>query len=463
MWRDIFKANLIYAIGSLANSAALFVLIPYLVTGLSAQEYGLWSLIEVVVLLLNMLIVAGLEIGVLREYSNETDPAQRARLLGTVLMVVAGWGLAVVVISGLTIAPIIAGDIAPATRWLVLAVAWTEGIWTVGLNILRTQERARSFITLSLARLVIFIAVAVGLVSNGYGINGALIGRLAATLISTAAILSVSWRMLSPHFDLAVLRRTLRYGLPLLPSNLAVYLMVASDRYVLQHVATLETVAVYSFAYKIASLLELGVTRPFSIDWATRRFKIAKTANAPIQYARIFTMYLAVATGCALMIMSVAPAIYRLVAPPAYQAGIQVIPILLLAYIFSGIAHPLNVGIMIKDRTRALPLVSWGAALLCLGLNYWWIPQYGMVGAAWATAVAYAAWSGGIAWMSLRIYHIPYSLRDQGVIVLLAVLGYAGLWLIDQSVLPTLAATGLKCGWIGVLSAGGGYRLWMLT
>jgi O-antigen/teichoic acid export membrane protein len=463
MWRDIFKANLIYAIGSLANSAALFVLIPYLVKGLSAQEYGLWSLIEVVVLLLNMLIVAGLEIGVLREYSNATDPAQRARLLGTVLMVVAGWGLAVVLIGGLAIAPVIAGDIDPATRWLVLAVAWIEGLWTVGLNILRTQERARSFITLSLARLVIFMAVAVGLVSSGYGIDGALIGRLAATLISTAAILGVTWRTISPRFDLPVLQRTLRYGLPLLPSNLAVYLMVASDRYVLQHVTTLETVAVYSFAYKIASLLELGVTRPFSIDWATRRFKIAKASNAPSQYARIFTVYLAIAAGCALMIMSVTPAIYRLVAPPAYQAGIQIIPILLLAYVFSGIAHPLNVGIMIKDRTRALPIVSWGAALLCLALNYWWIPQYGMVGAAWSTVVAYAAWSGGIAWMSLRLYHIPYSLREQGVIIALAVIGYAGLWLVDQSGLPTLAATGLKCSWTGVLCAGGGYRLWAST
>jgi O-antigen/teichoic acid export membrane protein len=62
MWHSVFKANLIYALGSAANSAALFLLVPYLVNVLTPEEYGVWALLEIAIQFLNMLTLAGLEV-----------------------------------------------------------------------------------------------------------------------------------------------------------------------------------------------------------------------------------------------------------------------------------------------------------------------------------------------------------------------------------------------------------------
>jgi O-antigen/teichoic acid export membrane protein len=463
MWRDLFKTNLIYAVGSLANSAALFILIPYLVNGLSPQEYGLWSLAEITIMLLSTVMLAGIDMGVMREYWAETDAARRASILGTAVIGVTGWSLALCLGFGLALSPLLAGTVSATTRWLVLGIAASEALWVLGLNILRIQDRARSFVGLSLLRLVIFLGLSVGLIAAGLGIDGGLLGRLAASIVSLLLSAALIWRGMVLRLDWPRLRRILRYGLPLLPTNIAVYVLLTSDRYVLQHVASLEIVAIYSFAYKIASMLDLLVTRPFSIDWVSRRFKIANAPDAPRQYARILTIYLAFASACVLLIIAVTPAVYRWVAPAAYASGAAIIPVLLLGSLCSGLSHPLNVGIMIKDQTRWLPLLSWIAAIACLGFNYWWIPRYGMIGAAWATVAGYLVWSGGIAWLSVRIYHVPYSWREQGAVLLLAALGYAGLLLIERAGLSVPAATALKCTWIGLLCAGGAYRLWNLT
>src|SRR5512136_1536172 len=96
MWRSLFRANIAYAIGSAAASVASLLLVPYLVNALSLQEYGAWALFDVTILLLTMLILAGLDVGLMREYWFLKDNTQRARLAGTILIAVTMWGAVIV-------------------------------------------------------------------------------------------------------------------------------------------------------------------------------------------------------------------------------------------------------------------------------------------------------------------------------------------------------------------------------
>ena len=92
MWHNLIKANLAYAVGSVANSLAMLLLLPYLVNALTPEAYGAWALFEVAILLLTMLILSGLDVGLMREYWLLTDEAAQARLVGTILIAVALWG-----------------------------------------------------------------------------------------------------------------------------------------------------------------------------------------------------------------------------------------------------------------------------------------------------------------------------------------------------------------------------------
>ena len=66
MWIRILRNNFVYAIGSIANSAALFLLIPFLVNAFSPAEYGAWSIYEIIAWFLRNFISGAREIAVKR-------------------------------------------------------------------------------------------------------------------------------------------------------------------------------------------------------------------------------------------------------------------------------------------------------------------------------------------------------------------------------------------------------------
>lgn len=196
MLGSLLKTNFVYAIGSAANSAALFLLMPYLVNVFTPEEYGVWSLFEVAILLLNMLILAGLEVGLMRKYWFLPDETKRAELTGSVILAVSLWG-GMVFVSGVLL---VKGGIhfslpfTPFTLTVVLAIAWAESVFTLFLNLFRIREQAITFVTLSVGRMIGFMALSIGLVNFGYGLPGALLGRLLATLLALSGAIALGFR-----------------------------------------------------------------------------------------------------------------------------------------------------------------------------------------------------------------------------------------------------------------------------
>jgi O-antigen/teichoic acid export membrane protein len=465
------KTNIIYAIGSAANSAALLLLIPYLINAFTPAEYGVWALLEISILLLAMLITAGVDIGLMREYWFLESDNERRRLSGTVVIAVSIWGTGIILISSAVLYLLYETNIITSfyplpfdweTLILVLVISLVEAFFNLLMVFFRIREQAGLFASLSLGKLVLFLAGSVIGVELGYGLNGALAGRLFAALLVVIVALYLLRNTIMLSFNRQRFRRVIEYGLPLLPTSLALYILFALDRYILQHFSTLEAVAVYAFAYKVASLLDILVTRPFAIDWAPRRFKIATQPRSAEKYAEALVLYLFAAVGFALLVLAISPVLYAWVAPPHYAEGISVVPIILVAYVFHGLSYPLNVGIMLKDKTRYLPLISWLSAGVCIGLNIWLVPVYGIMGAAWATLISYAILTTGIAGLSLYFYPIAYPLKPVFLIFLGVLLGGVGFWGIGWvwRAQDMLLLALIKLFWIGGIFAGTAYLLW---
>ena len=458
MWHRALRANAAYAVGNAVSTGALVLLVPYLINRLSPAEYGAWSLYELTIQVLNMLMLAGLDVGLMRDYWFAPDDGKRAQLAGTVLLGTGLWGGTLLVAGGgLVLArasPLLPDQ--PLASLSALGTAWADSILAVFLSVYRIRERATVFVALSLGRMVFFLTGAIALVNGGYGLLGALTARFGASILTLGGAVALGFRLVDIHPDWGALRRAVRYGLPLLPTNLAQYILLASDRYVLKHFSTLESVAIYTFAYKIATSLDILVTRPFAIDWAPRRFKIATYADAPARYAQVLLVYWWIAIAFAVLILAVTPALYAWLAPPIYRMGIGTVPVILLAYLVYGLSYPLNVGIMLKDRTHYLPAIGLLAAGVCLG--WWWIPRFGVLGAAWATVVAYAVWSAGIGWASQRLYPVSYPWRLLALAMAGGLAGYIGLRLLDDLVTWDRGAPAivLKISWALLTAFGSG-------
>jgi O-antigen/teichoic acid export membrane protein len=469
MWIRLFKSNIAYAIGSTANSLALFLLLPFLVNALGQEEYGVWSLSEVTILFLTMFILVGMDIGFMREYWFLDNEKERNNLGGTILMGILSWGLILCLLLGAgywiwsRINPAsIPAYFSSSTFALILAIGLAEAMIGYVLNVFRIRELANIFVIISTSRMLLFLILTLLGIWQIGGVEGGLTGRLIADGIILIISLVLVSKWVSLKFNSRYLVKVARYGIPLLPANVASYILIASDRYILNGYASLETVAIYSFTYKIANIMEILIIRPFALDWAARRFKIATSENAGRKYAGVLLGYLFITSLAGLAILAVAPIIYRLIAPATYWAGLQVLPVLLLAIFFYGLNYPLNIGIVVKDKTHYAALVGIVCAFICLGLEFILIPKYGMMGAAWSTVISYALWAAGMAYFSLKVYPIHYPLRLVALIGAGALFGYwgvAGIFQRNPGVISDYILSGIQLAWLALVFGVTGYLL----
>ena len=111
------------------------------------------------------------------------------------------------------------------------------------------------------------------------------------------------------------------------------------------------------------------------------------------------------------VVMTVAsPYIYTWFYKPEFHAGAE----LLAIHIWAGIFISLNLAngqfLIAEGYTGLLFVPSLIGALVNIGLNAWWIPSYGMVGAAYSTVVAYGC-------SAFFVIFVPKT-REQGWVML---------------------------------------------
>ena len=102
-----------------------------------------------------------------------------------------------------------------------------------------------------------------------------------------------------------------------------------------------------------------------------------------------------------------------------FRAGLEVVPILLLANLFLGIYVNLSIWYKLTDRTLMGAFVSLSGAVLTIVLNIWWIPLLGYVGSAWATLACYASMAMVSYLLGRHYYPVTYDVKR--------VLGYIAL------------------------------------
>jgi O-antigen/teichoic acid export membrane protein len=102
-----------------------------------------------------------------------------------------------------------------------------------------------------------------------------------------------------------------------------------------------------------------------------------------------------------------------------YWSGLSIIPIVLLAYFFSGLYSLLNAAPFFTGNTGSLFVFAFSGLIINTLFNFLLIPVFGMIGAALSTLITYVCMAGIIYIYSQRIYKIEY---DWKIILKLAAL-----------------------------------------
>ena len=409
------KHSAIYGLGGLVSRILAVLLLPLYTRYLSTSDYGEVETLIALSTVIGIVLRMGIHSAFFRFYFDSHDPAARLRVVRTSFWFTMGMatvGMAV----GLLFAAPISDALFGSSDDSNLVMAAFVGLWA-GMNyeqltsLFRVEERSTAFVTASLTNIFLTIGATLLLVvALDAGPIGVIVGNFTGTLIVYVVLVAYRREQLGLEFDRGLLREMNRFGIPLVPTALFLWVTNFSDRLFLVKLSGTHEVGLYSVGVRIASALVLLLTA-FRLAWPAFAYSIEDEREARRAYAFVLTYLVALTTWVATGLALLSPWIVEWIAAPAYEESSRVVgPLAFSTVAFAGYIV-VAIGVGRAKRTQFNWVVTGAAAAVNIGLNLLLIPPYGMMGAAIATVAAYSTMFVGMVWWSQRIYPVPYQWR----------------------------------------------------
>ncbi|MBP7146638.1 MAG: polysaccharide biosynthesis protein [Acidobacteria bacterium] len=388
----------VYGLANVLNRAVGFLMLPFYTVYLVPADYGRLELLNVTTALLAILIGFGFADAVGRFYFEGRTEKERGRAVSTALVGLST--LALVITSALALvaplgARLVLDDPGAVTEvHVALAGLFFDLLIAIAFAYLRAVQASVIVSAFSLGRLVLSLALNIVLLAAGYGVLGVLAATLIANVLAATGLLALVLRRVGFSVSRPVLREMLRFGLPLIPSQLANFLVVFSDRYFVKEYGSVAQAGLYSLGYKFGTIGHQFVTTPFTQVWTPRRIQHYDEPDANRLYARLFSYFVALLAFAALAISLFAEELLALVTTPAFRSAHQVVPVLTLAHVVLAFFYHFQVNILMEKKTSYFAWINILSGAAAVGLNFLLIPPFGAQGAAWATLGAYVVRSG---------------------------------------------------------------------
>ena len=429
--KSLAKETAIYGVSSIVGRFLNYLLVPVYTIALPASSggYGVVTNIYAWVALMLVLLTCGMETGFFRFANKGQDDPMR--VYSTTLLSVS-IGSVVFVVLGLLFLEPIAGWLEygehPWYIGMMMIVVAMDAIQSIPFAYLRYKKRPIKFAALKL--LFIFLNIALNLfyyvVLKGNDVGYAFLFNLVCTSVVMLCMIP-ELRGFTYVLDRELLKRMLRYSLPLVILGVAGILNQVADKIIFPFVYPDEAEAtvqlgIYGAASKIAMIMAM-FTQAFRFAYEPFVFGKSKEKDSREMYAQAMKFFI-IFTLLAFLAVMFYLDILRHIIGRDYWDGLRVVPIVMAAEIFMGIYFNLSFWYKLIDETRWGAYFSLTGCTILILMNIFLIPKYGYIACAWAGFTGYGVAMLLSYFVGQKKYPIQYDLKAIGMYVLLAAVLY---------------------------------------
>ena len=429
--KSLAKETAIYGVSSIVGRFLNYLLVPVYTIALPASSggYGVVTNIYAWVALILVLLTCGMETGFFRFANKGQDDPMR--VYSTTLLSVS-FGSVIFVALGLLFLEPIAGWLEygehPWYIGMMMIVVAMDAIQSIPFAYLRYKKRPIKFAALKL--LFIFLNIALNLfyyvVLKGNDVGYAFLFNLICTSVVMLCMIP-ELRGFTYVLDRELLKRMLRYSLPLVILGVAGILNQVADKIIFPFVypdeaeATIQ-LGIYGAASKIAMIMAM-FTQAFRFAYEPFVFGKSKEKDSREMYAQAMKFFI-IFTLLAFLAVMFYLDILRHIIGRDYWDGLRVVPIVMAAEIFMGIYFNLSFWYKLIDETRWGAYFSLTGCTILILMNVFLIPKYGYIACAWAGFTGYGVAMLLSYFVGQKKYPIQYDLKAIGMYVLLAAVLY---------------------------------------
>jgi O-antigen/teichoic acid export membrane protein len=438
--RRLATTGAAYTAASILSKLIAVALLPLYTRYLTPADYGAAEVLFAAVVAASIVIRFGVIEAVLRFYYKAGEDPER--VVATSFAALFWFGTAAAVVALPFAEPISEALLdrpAPDLARIAIGGLWVLTLHEYLLTIFRLEERARAFFTVTIANVLVAIALTVALVvGEDEGARGLLLGSYLSGAAFVLGLIVVHRRRLSLWIERPLLRRMLRFGLPTMPAELSLYALNFVDRIIIVRTVGLAEAGLYSLAVKFAQAVNVLV-RGFQLAWPPLAYSIRDDDEARRAYAAVVTWFLA---GCAFVVAGMwlfARWIARALAAPEFFESYEAVGLISTAVTLYALYMVLLVILGRTGRTEFNFPATAAALASNVVLNLILVPPLGIVGAGIALVVSYVLVVALMYGFTQRLFPVPYEWTRLAKVVLVT----AALVTLGELLLPTDGLAGL--------------------
>lgn len=405
----------VYSIGSISQGALFVLLFPIYTSFLSPQDFGIIGLMSITVSLLTRFVSAPINSAFTRFYYAPEYKEKNGILLFNLFL----WALLTIaccaaIFWGISeyLAGVILQDRNLAYLLKIYAlILFLHPISSLFLCLLRMLEKAKYSVFTSISSLLISAGLTLYLLTVlKKGVLSLIVGNLFSLIVTVIMVLPVFIKRATFRLSGSVLIPPLKYAYPLLLSEYSNLFIQSGDRYVLRIFGSVSMVGIYSFGYQIAGILQTALVTPIKQALQPIVLKQEEDPEAVRHFLKIGATYFYL-IGCAacLLISLFSREILMLFAKKeAFWGAWVIVPIITYSYVQHGLGNFVGWGMGLMKKSFHISGTVLVAALANIGLNFLFVPQWGMLGAAAATMLSYVVWNCLKAYYSAKFYDLHF-------------------------------------------------------
>lgn len=428
--KSFLKHSAVYSISNAAAKAMGVVLLPLYTKYISLNDFGLLALVEITIVVLVEFLTLGQGQAIVMFNDSVDFKSKKRSIFYTLTILLAVVSSASLLLIGIAVyvygEPVPYIDIESRLLYPALAVVFFRVLNNLLLDKVRAEEKSVLYTVANLSKLFISLMLVILFITYySTGIIGVLYAYIIAEGLLCIGLILAMIKEYEARIEKEIIRTAIKFGVPLIFTNLAFMLLNVSDRYILKALTDNESVALYDLGYRVAGVINMFVIMPFMLTLMPQAYKMYKQPGDKRYYSKLMTYFSFVVIWLGLALSLFSREIIKLFAlNPDYWPAYQVVPVVTLAYTLMGIRLFAVLGQYLTRNTNSVAYTTIFAAVVNIVLNIIYIPRYGYITAAYTTLIAFALLLVMSYANSNRYYSIPYELGKLGLLLILGTVLY---------------------------------------
>ncbi|PLR67930.1 lipopolysaccharide biosynthesis protein [Bacillus sp. UMB0893] len=411
---SLFSSASIYVITQIINASIPFLLLPIITRYLSPEEFGIYSMFKVIAGLAFSFIGIGINGAITKIYYEKKKDELATYIANSFFLVTINSIFMFIIFGAFPGFISSASQIPQSWLWSVILVSYGKVLFQVTLVIWQVQNNPFKYAVFQIVQTIVNFALNLWFVMALYlNWQGAILAETLAFMIFGIIGLGTLYKNGWVNFKLNLedLRHLLKFGAPLIPHAIGMYIITASDRILITNMVGVAETGLYSVGYQIGMIIMI-LQDSFNKAWVPWLFSNLKNnkQDVEVKIVKFTYFYFVVIIAAALLLALIAPWLISVMAGPEYQSSYQFVIWLAIGYAFNGMYKMVTNYIFYVGKTHYLATVTFLTAIINLVLSYFFIKIWGAVGAAQATAISYLI-SFILTWyIANKVYKMPWLL-----------------------------------------------------